>query len=173
MTIARSSPATCGQGEPGVTTVITAIAGSVSPAGSRRAPPPPLDLIAISPITPIRASPIISPRSTNPAGGQRRLLVGHSSLRLARCANSTGRPGRRDHADATAPHEALEAGAIGLSSGLYYARPRMPAAEIEALAALLRPAGALYTTHMRTRPSMCSTASTRAFRSAAPRRCRW
>src|ERR1700716_2672420 len=46
--------------------------------------------------------------------------------------------------------EALEAGAIGLSSGLYYApAAHPPPAEIEALAALLRPAGALYTTHMR------------------------
>ncbi len=46
--------------------------------------------------------------------------------------------------------EALDAGAIGMSSGLAYApAANAPAAEIEALAALLRPAGALYTTHMR------------------------
>src|SRR5437588_11275462 len=46
--------------------------------------------------------------------------------------------------------EAPDAGVIGLSSGLAYApAARAPAAEIEALAALLRPAGALYTTHMR------------------------
>src|SRR5260370_1089317 len=46
--------------------------------------------------------------------------------------------------------EALDAGAIGMSSGLAYAPAfHAPAAEIEALAALLRPAGALYTTHMR------------------------
>ena len=46
--------------------------------------------------------------------------------------------------------EALDAGAVGLSSGLAYApAEHAPAAEIEALAALLRPAGALYTTHMR------------------------
>src|SRR3984893_6740767 len=46
--------------------------------------------------------------------------------------------------------EALEAGAIGLSSGLYYGpAAHAPPAEIEALAALLRPTGALYTTHMR------------------------
>jgi N-acyl-D-amino-acid deacylase len=46
--------------------------------------------------------------------------------------------------------EALDAGAVGLSSGLAYApAANAPAAEIERLAALLRPAGALYTTHMR------------------------
>ena len=46
--------------------------------------------------------------------------------------------------------EALDAGAIGMSSGLAYApAAHAPPAEIEALAALLRPAGALYTTHMR------------------------
>jgi N-acyl-D-amino-acid deacylase len=46
--------------------------------------------------------------------------------------------------------EALDAGAIGMSTGLFYApATHAPPAEIEALAALLRPAGALYTTHMR------------------------
>ena len=46
--------------------------------------------------------------------------------------------------------EALDAGAIGMSSGLAYApAEHAPPAEIEALAALLHPAGALYTTHMR------------------------
>ena len=46
--------------------------------------------------------------------------------------------------------EALDAGAFGLSSGLAYApASHAPAAEIEALVGLLRPAGALYTTHMR------------------------
>ena len=46
--------------------------------------------------------------------------------------------------------EALDAGAIGMSTGLYYAPAfHAPPAEIEALAARLRPAGALYTTHMR------------------------
>jgi N-acyl-D-amino-acid deacylase len=46
--------------------------------------------------------------------------------------------------------EALDAGAIGMSTGLFYAPAfHAPAAEIEALAKLLRPAGALYTTHMR------------------------
>src|SRR6476660_532587 len=46
--------------------------------------------------------------------------------------------------------EALDAGAIGMSTGLYYAPAfKAPPAEIEALAARLRPVGALYTTHMR------------------------
>jgi N-acyl-D-amino-acid deacylase len=46
--------------------------------------------------------------------------------------------------------EALDAGAIGMSTGLFYApAAAAPPAEIEELAKLLRPAGALYTTHMR------------------------
>jgi N-acyl-D-amino-acid deacylase len=46
--------------------------------------------------------------------------------------------------------EALDAGAVGMSSGLAYAPAAgAPAAEIEALARLLRPAGAVYATHMR------------------------
>ncbi|MGE5200888.1 MAG: N-acyl-D-amino-acid deacylase family protein, partial [Acidobacteriota bacterium] len=46
--------------------------------------------------------------------------------------------------------EALEAGAIGLSTGLWYdPASAAPKEEVVALAELLRPAGALYTTHMR------------------------
>src|ERR1700716_1918668 len=46
--------------------------------------------------------------------------------------------------------EALEAGAIGMSWGLFYAPAfHAPPAEIEVLATMLRPAGAIYTTHMR------------------------
>ncbi len=46
--------------------------------------------------------------------------------------------------------EALDAGAIGMSTGLYYAPAfHAPPAEIVALAARLRPASAIYTTHMR------------------------
>ena len=47
--------------------------------------------------------------------------------------------------------EALDAGAIGMSTGLVLRAglARRRPAEIEALAARLRPAGAIYTTHMR------------------------
>src|SRR5437773_2303764 len=46
--------------------------------------------------------------------------------------------------------EGLEAGAVGLSTGLWYAPANAaPKSEIVALAELLRPAGAVYTTHMR------------------------
>jgi N-acyl-D-amino-acid deacylase len=46
--------------------------------------------------------------------------------------------------------EALDAGAVGMSTGLAYAPAAgAPSVEIETLARLLRPTGALYTTHMR------------------------
>jgi N-acyl-D-amino-acid deacylase len=46
--------------------------------------------------------------------------------------------------------EALDAGAIGMSTGLFYQpAAAAPPEEVEALAALLAPAGAIYTTHMR------------------------
>ena len=78
-------------------------------------------------------------------------LVGHSTLRVGSMtvldrpaeAAEIGRMGEL-------LQEALDAGAVGMSSGLAYApAEHAPPAEIEALAALLRPAGALYTTHMR------------------------
>ena len=69
--------------------------------------------------------------------------------------------------------EALDAGAVGLSSGLAYApAEHAPPAEIEALAALLRPAGALYTTHMRNEGDRVLTASRRVSRSGVRPGCR-
>ena len=62
------------------------------------------------------------------------------------------RPARDDEIAAMGERlqEALDAGAIGMSTGLFYAPAfNAPPAEIEALAAAVRPAGALYTTHMR------------------------
>jgi N-acyl-D-amino-acid deacylase len=73
-------------------------------------------------------------------------------LRVGAMAGDLDRPARADEIAAMQGHlqEALDAGAIGMSTGLFYA-PAFHAtpAEIEALAKLLRPAGALYTTHMR------------------------
>src|SRR5204862_7702431 len=78
-------------------------------------------------------------------------LVGHSTLRVG-TMGELDRAARADEIARMAERlqEALDAGAIGMSTGLYYAPAfHAPPAEIEALAARLRPAGALYTTHMR------------------------
>ena len=79
------------------------------------------------------------------------LLCGHTTLRvgamddLQRGATDSEINVMREHLA-----EALEAGAIGMSTGLYYppANPA-PTAEVIRLAELLGPEGAHYTTHLR------------------------
>ena len=86
-----------------------------------------------------------------PAAINAACLVGHSTLRVG-AMPELDRPAREDEIARMGERlqEALDAGAIGMSTGLFYAPAfHAPAAEIEALAKLLRPAGALYTTHMR------------------------
>jgi N-acyl-D-amino-acid deacylase len=86
-----------------------------------------------------------------PAALNATCLVGHSTLRVG-TMSALDRPAERSELQKMSERlqEALDAGAIGMSSGLAYApAAQAPAAEIEMLAALLRPAGAIYTTHMR------------------------
>src|ERR1700726_1118611 len=124
----------------GVTTVITGNCGvSLAPLSLDRPPPPPLDLIgdiadyasprfADSPAALDKFPPVINAAC----------LVGHSSLRVG-AMRELDRPARADEIARMQQRltEALEAGAIGLSSGLYYApAAHAPAAEVEALAAL-------------------------------------
>jgi N-acyl-D-amino-acid deacylase len=141
----------------GVTTVITGNCGvSLAPlslADQRHgAPPPPLDLIGDSADYAYpRFADYLAALDKSPPAINAACLVGHSSLRVG-AMRELDRPARADEIARMQRRlaEALEAGAIGLSSGLYYApASHAPPAEIEALAALLRPAGALYTTHMR------------------------
>src|SRR6266550_3351583 len=122
-----------------------------SPRGRARSPPP-LDLIgdaadyAYPRFADYLAALDKSPPSINAAA-----LVGHSTLRAGTMAE-LDRPARADEIAQMQRRlaEALDAGAIGMSSGLYYApAAHAPSSEIEALARLLRPAGAIYTTHMR------------------------
>ena len=138
----------------GVTTVITGNCGiSLAPLTLRDMPPPPLDLIgAIEDYRYERFADYLSALDAAPAALNAACLVGHSTLRVgAMHGTSTGRPIAAELAAmGERLQEALDAGAIGLSSGLAYApAAAAPAAEIEALARRLRPAGALYTTHMR------------------------
>jgi N-acyl-D-amino-acid deacylase len=137
----------------GVTTVITGNCGvSLAPLSLDRPPPPPLDLIGdIADYAYPRFADYLAALDKFPPVINAACLVGHSSLRVG-AMRELDRPARADEIARMQQRltEALEAGAIGLSSGLYYApAAHAPAAEVEALAALLRPAGALYTTHMR------------------------
>ncbi len=148
-----ATPQMAAKASQGVTTVVTGNCGiSLAPLTIDHAPPPPLDLIGeAADYRYGRFADYLAALDRSPAALNAACLVGHSTLRVG-AMSALDRPAE--------PHElarmgeflqeALDAGAVGLSSGLAYApAEHAPPAEIEALAALLRPAGALYTTHMR------------------------
>jgi N-acyl-D-amino-acid deacylase len=137
----------------GVTTVITGNCGvSIAPLADGRPVPPPLDLLQLgehgrygdfkSYFAALRAAPA----SVNVAA-----LVGHTSLR----ANTMPRFDREASADEIAAmrtqlEQALDDGALGLSTGTFYPpAAHASTAEIIAVGRALTGRGALYTTHMR------------------------
>jgi N-acyl-D-amino-acid deacylase len=137
----------------GVTTVITGNCGvSLAPAEPGRPLPPPLDLIGSAEHFRFRRfGDYLAALDAAPAATNAACLVGHSMLR-AQTMDDLGRPANEDEIAAMRERlkEALAAGAIGLSSGLWYAPANAaPKSEIVALARELHQAGALYTTHMR------------------------
>ncbi len=79
------------------------------------------------------------------------VLVGHGTLRMAAMKRSRAEPsGAEFEVMKSALNEGLEAGALGLSTGLIYEPGRYARTdEIVELAALMRDTGALYATHMR------------------------
>jgi N-acyl-D-amino-acid deacylase len=148
-----AAPDMAAKASQGVTTVITGNCGiSLAPLTPADRPPPPLDLIGDEGDYryPCFAD-YLAALGGMPAAINAACLVGHSTLRVG-AMPEFDRPARGDEIAKMAGllREALDAGAIGMSTGLFYAPAfHAPAAEIEALAKLLRPAGALYTTHMR------------------------
>jgi N-acyl-D-amino-acid deacylase len=87
----------------------------------------------------------------HPAAVNAACLVGHSTLRLA-TVPELGRAATE--AEVTRMQallaESLDAGAVGLSSGLYYPVSRAaPTAEVVALGRVMQSRGGLYATHMR------------------------
>ena len=148
-----ATPAMMAKVSQGVTTVVTGNCGiSLAPLVLDGAPPPPLDLLGdTEDYRYERFADYLTALDKAPSALNAACLVGHSTLRVGTMSaldrpadkSELGRMGER-------LQEALDAGAIGMSSGLAYApAAHAPAAEIEALAAMLQPAGALYTTHMR------------------------
>src|SRR3954470_22766860 len=148
-----ASPDMAAKASQGVTTVITGNCGvSLAPLAPERAVPPPLDLIGdTADYAYPRFSDYLDALDRTPSAINAACLVGHSTLR-AGTMSELDRPAREDEVARMQERlqEALDAGAVGMSSGLFYAPAfHAPPSEIEALATLLRPAGALYTTHMR------------------------
>ena len=86
-----------------------------------------------------------------PTGVNIGVLAGHGTARLAAMGTANRAPGDAEMAAMKATlAEALEAGALGLSSGLVYDPGRFAATdELVELCALMRGTGALYATHMR------------------------
>ncbi|HEV8678059.1 MAG TPA: D-aminoacylase [Stellaceae bacterium] len=148
-----AAPEMAAKASQGVTTVITGNCGvSLAPLALDRAPPPPLDLIGDkADFAYPRFADYLAALDRSPPAINAACLVGHSSLRVGTMAELDRAAGADEIAAmGVRLQEALDAGAIGLSTGLFYAPAfHAPPAEIEALAARLRPAGALYTTHMR------------------------
>ena len=148
-----ATPEMAAKASQGVTTVITGNCGiSLAPLTIDHAPPPPLDLIGdaadyrYGSFADYFAALDREPPAVNAA-----CLVGHSTLRVG-TMTSLDRPAEPAEIGRMRERlqEALDAGAIGLSTGLAYApAEHAPPSEIEALATLLRPAQAVYTTHMR------------------------
>lgn len=151
-----SSPEMAPKVSQGVTTVVTGNCGiSLAPAprGMRAPVVPPLDLLDQEGAWfrfPSFAA-YIDELKAHPAAANCAPLVGHTSLRVA-TMDDVGRPARprelagmRELAD-----EALAAGAIGVSTGLYY-EPASAATTEEVIEVCrgLPGHGALYCTHMR------------------------
>ncbi|CEJ96271.1 D-aminoacylase (EC 3.5.1.81) [Caballeronia glathei] len=138
----------------GVTTVIVGNCGiSASPVTLKGDPPDPMNLLgdAAAFKYPTFAAYVDAVNAARPAVNVG-ALIGHTALRnnhmdrLDRAATPSEVEGMRAQLE-----EALDNGALGLSSGLAYGSAfNAPPEEVKALAEPLSKAGALYTTHMRT-----------------------
>ncbi len=137
----------------GVTTVVAGNCGvSLAPLALRRPPPAPLDLVCDSAEGFFADFGAYLDRLDGaPAAVNALCQVGHSSLR-AGAMDGLDRPasGAEIAAMRAELERALEAGAIGLSTGLDYApAAAAPTGEVIALAEAVGAAGGLHTTHMR------------------------
>jgi N-acyl-D-amino-acid deacylase len=149
-----ANPAMAMKASQGVTTVVVGNCGvSLAPIRFEdRDPPPPMNLLGgRAEFRYGRFAEYLAALDAAPASINAACLVGHSTLRI-RTMPTLDRGATADEIAEmkTLLGEALDAGAVGMSTGLYYVPAQAaPPAEIEALAALLRPAGAVYTSHMR------------------------
>jgi N-acyl-D-aspartate/D-glutamate deacylase len=151
----------------GVTTVIVGNCGiSASPVSLRGEPPDPMNLLGSADDFryPTFASYLDALREARPAVNVG-ALIGHTALRN----------NHMDHLDRTATEseiaamrtqleDALNGGALGLSTGLAYLSANSATTEeVMALAQPLAAAGAVYTTHMRTETEKILDAVSEAF----------
>src|ERR1700761_6842117 len=152
----------------GVTTVIVGNCGiSASPVTLQGDPPDPMNLLGTRDAFsyPTFAAYVDAVNAARPAVNVG-ALIGHTALRnnqmdrLARAPPPQEIEGMRAQLE-----EALQNGALGLSSGLAYGSAfAAPTEEVMALAEPLAAAGALYTTHMRTEVDAILDAMDEAYR---------
>lgn len=137
----------------GVTTIIAGNCGiSAAPAPRQATPPPPLTLLSSSSeaFFPTFEGFRAALQAAQPALNMV-LLAGHSSLRAATMTD-LARPASTSELRRMVSllEEALDAGAAGLSTGLYYPPAQAaPPSEVEALLEIVASRGGLQTTHLR------------------------
>jgi N-acyl-D-amino-acid deacylase len=148
-----SAPDMAPKASQGVTTVVTGNCGiSLAPLKLRGSPPPPLDLLGDQSWYRFESfASYMSALDREPPAINAACLVGHSTLRVG-AMDRLDRPATAAEIKAMQARlqEALDAGVVGFSTGLgYEPAESAPTDEIVELARLLKPAGAIHTTHMR------------------------
>ena len=137
----------------GVTSVVVGNCGvSLAPLVMDRRPPPPLDLLGTEEWWRFETfDDFLSAVDREPASVNAAFLVGHSTLRVGamndvyRAAEGPEIKAMRDRLEAS-----LAAGAVGLSTGLFYApAAQAPTDEVIEIASALKAHGGRYVTHMR------------------------
>ncbi len=152
----------------GITTVIVGNCGiSASPATLRGEPPDPMNLLGPAGAFryPTFASYVEAVEQARPAVNVA-ALVGHTALRNNHL-DRLDRPATAPEVEAMRAQlrEALDHGALGLSTGLAYANAHAATTEeVMSLAEPLAEAGALYTTHLRTEFAAILEAMDEAYR---------
>jgi N-acyl-D-amino-acid deacylase len=149
-----SGPDMAPKASQGVTTVVAGNCGiSLAPLviGSRTAPPP-LDLIGDTSWYKFKSfAEYVKTLEEKPAATNAALLVGHTTLRVV-AMSDLDRPATKKEIEKMQGmvQEALDAGAIGVSTGLYYEPARAaPTEEVIEVCRPLTAKKALYCTHMR------------------------
>ncbi len=149
-----SAPDMAPKASQGVTTVVAGNCGvSLAPLvlGGRTAPPP-LDLIGDTSWYRFGSfSEYVKTLEASPAATNAALLVGHTTLRVV-AMSDLDRPATKKEIEKMQGmvQEALDAGAIGCSTGLYYEPARKaPTEEVIEVCRPLTAKQALYCTHMR------------------------